>query len=218
MRLISFVDLDDTLFSTRRKLPAHLQDTELEHVSVNTRGEAHGFRTAKQAALFTQLCRLGPVIPVTGRSAQAFARVRLPFSHARVLDHGATLLAADGAPDAVYAAQTGERLAQHARDFSTLAQDLSRQVRLHFPGLQVRLHEVHGQPLYLVVKHPQRQMGALTELAHSWQEQLGSDSRWHLFSNDSTLTLMQACVSKRGAVQHLQTTLDPRGEARNNFV
>ncbi len=81
------------------------------------------------------------------------------------------------------------------------------------PGVFARLHETHGQPLYVVFKHPRRAPGALSVLGTALRERWGDDARWHVFGNDSTLTLMQACVSKRRAVEHVRHALDPREEA-----
>jgi len=213
VRLIAFVDLDDTLFSTRRKHPAHLVDADLTVGTVNARGEPHGFQTARQAAMFEHLRRHGTVVPVTGRSAEAYARVRLPFTSFRVLDHGATIITPDGTPDAVYTERLKGDLAPHGADFERLTHEVAALARDTDPELRARVHDVHGLPIYVVVKHPDRRAGALRALAALLHARLAQNPRWHVFSNDSTLTVMQAAVSKRRAVTHLRAALDPDGEA-----
>src|SRR5262245_40812091 len=99
MRLVVFLDLDDTLFQTRPKCP----DGEPLHLAAFRRdGEALSFMTARQRALFDWLSATASVVPTTARNRDAFRRVRLPFTGPAILDFGGVVLQPDGTPDPVW--------------------------------------------------------------------------------------------------------------------
>ena len=95
MRILTFLDLDDTIFQTERKCPP---GASLEVGAVNRAGEPLSFMTPAQKTLLTWLLSTTMVIPTTGRDAAALSRVRLPsgcrFSRGAIVNHGGTILRA----------------------------------------------------------------------------------------------------------------------------
>jgi hypothetical protein len=97
MKTIALVDLDDTLFQTKRKVP-HLTEDDLILASVATNG-SHSYMTRKQQAFVNWLLASAVVIPVTARSSEALSRVTIPFSGYAIVSNGAVIIGPDGKPD-----------------------------------------------------------------------------------------------------------------------
>ncbi len=76
MRKLVFLDLDDTLFQSRRKCPT---EVDLSPVAYLQDGSAHSFMTAKQRALWRLLESNATLIPTTARDLDALRRVELAF-------------------------------------------------------------------------------------------------------------------------------------------
>ena len=97
-RPIIFLDLDDTLFSSRRKSPEDL--SLFEPVAYGKQGEPLSYMSARQRQFFEWLRKDAEVVPTTGRNGDAYRRVRLPFAGHAILSHGGLILDKDGVPDA----------------------------------------------------------------------------------------------------------------------
>lgn len=95
-KAVVLADLDDTLFQTRRKIPAH-PERGLRAVSALEDGTPSGWATPVQQALLALFdgCL---VVPVTARGTAALARVDLPAAPA-VCANGGRIVRADGTTD-----------------------------------------------------------------------------------------------------------------------
>lgn len=96
----AFMDLDDTLFQTQRKidgwdLPTANKD-RLVCASVNKKNEPLSMMTVRQQAFFNWLRLSTELIVVTARDRQEIKRVKLPFNSWQVLTHGAVILHGSG--------------------------------------------------------------------------------------------------------------------------
>ena len=76
MRILTFLDLDDTIFQTERKCPP---DVALEVGALSKTGEPLSFTTPAQRTLLEWLLGTTTVIPTTGRDAASLSRVQLPL-------------------------------------------------------------------------------------------------------------------------------------------
>ena len=96
--LVILTDLDDSLFSTLRKLPESLRGNATlaaRAASSSTTGK-DSFMTAGQLAMI-QWMDLSRCVPVTARGTEAYSRVTLPFSGpSAIVANGAVLLDTDG--------------------------------------------------------------------------------------------------------------------------
>ena len=92
-RIVIFLDLDDTLLQTAPKCPVGVP---LTPVAFNRAGEALSFMTPAQRHLLDSWLEQGTVIPVTGRTDDALARVAIDFSSWRITHHGAVIRRGDG--------------------------------------------------------------------------------------------------------------------------
>lgn len=91
--IVIFLDLDDTILQTAPKCPP---DQPLMPVAFNRAGEALSFMTAAQQRLLEFWLEQGVVIPVTGRTDDALARVAIDFTSWRITHHGAVIRRPDG--------------------------------------------------------------------------------------------------------------------------
>ena len=104
--LLILTDLDDSLFSTLRKIPLHLRDkATLAAKAANTVAGKDSFMTARQSAM-VEWMDLTRCVPVTARGTEAYSRVALAFGGpAAIVANGAVMLDKDGAVNAVWAAR-----------------------------------------------------------------------------------------------------------------
>jgi hypothetical protein len=70
-RPLVFVDLDDTLFQTARKMP---EGVARAVATLDVNGQPNGFMTPVQQALVDWLLGSADVVPVTARSVEAYSR------------------------------------------------------------------------------------------------------------------------------------------------
>ncbi len=197
-------DLDDTLFQTRRKCP---QGCELVPVAYGRDGEALSFATPRQRRLFAWLAANAAFVPVTGRNADAVARVRLPFAGFAITSFGGAIHGPPGACDAGWR----EHVAGHAAGHPAVLEDLRRAAlaRAAAAGADVRATVVSdgGVPLYLSVKHNREDAAALASFAAAFAEELPGGWRVHL--NDNNAACLAPWLAKEHAVRHFLEHIAP---------
>lgn len=199
-RPLVLVDLDDTLFQSRRKCPA----VEAGHLALAAEASngRHSYATRAQGNLFAWLSQTAEVVPVTARGSEAYARVRLPFRHGAVLTNGAVILRPDGREDAAWRAEVAGALAGVGGDLERL---LDRGRRLaHDAGLRLRSWIVRegGLGAYAVFKDDADADGAgLAVLAGA----LAAPPGWTLHRNGNNMAYIPSCISKRRACERLLT-------------
>ena len=201
MQTIAFCDLDDTLFSTGRKLDEALRSGT---ATLDRLGEPHSYLSRHQAHLLGTLLAGATLIPVTGRDPEAYERVQLPFGSWAILDHGATVLRPGGLPDRVWQLVMKEALEDQEQALRLSAQAATHISDLMHLGCTVRLHEADGLPMMVVVKHPYALQNSLDTLSQQWalwRQEAGMDLRF--FANGNNLTLIARGVSKEAAVEYV---------------
>ena len=92
-RIVIFLDLDDTILQTASKCPP---GEAVMPAAVDRTGRALSFMTRAQQRLLTFWLEQGTVIPVTGRTDDALARVNIAFASWRITHHGAVIRQPDG--------------------------------------------------------------------------------------------------------------------------
>lgn len=199
MQVFFFLDLDDTIFQSRTKCPA---GEPLYPVAYGRDGAPRGYMTRRQRRLLGCFQRLGTVIPVTGRNSESFRRVRLEFRDAAVLAFGGVVLLPGGVIDPVWdgsirpqALHTGPCL----REALKAVREFDARESL---GATARIVWDFGMPLYLVIKHPARDLAALRAIAESGA--LPGDERWFIHFNGNNLSLAPRFLGKERAVAYLR--------------
>ena len=92
-RIVIFLDLDDTILQTAPKCPP---SEPIEPAAVDRAGRALSFMTRAQRRLLEFWRERSEVIPVTGRTDDALARVMIEFRSWRITHHGAVIRQPDG--------------------------------------------------------------------------------------------------------------------------
>lgn len=191
MRALVLVDLDDTLFQTRRKCPPDVPESALTPLGFGRDGAPLGFATPRQLGFLAWLSEAALIVPVTGRSHEALKRVRLDHGWG-VCAHGGVVLGADGAPDPDWTGHIAGEAAPHAPTLAALVEAAGPLARV--------LHE--GEiPLYVLMKHPEADEAMLEEaLARVTPLVPGG---WTIHRNGNNAALMPPYLGKAQAVRAL---------------
>ncbi|CAM3420763.1 Sucrose phosphatase-like domain-containing protein [Deinococcus saxicola] len=201
--IVAFTDLDDTLFQTLRKLPPGMPG--LIPATLGRDGQPHSFCTPAQSALLAHFADSGvTVIPVTGRDPAAMARVALPFTSWRVLDHGLTILRPDGQMDTDWRGQVLtqlEPLQGALRDCTQAIAGLAEAL-----GCRLSHHTAHETHFMTVLKHPDADAGSLERVQLALEHHL--DSRGYadlqIIANANNVSVLPRYPGKAEAVRHLR--------------
>ncbi|WP_413206413.1 hypothetical protein [Rhodospirillum sp. A1_3_36] len=195
MRRIVFVDLDDTLFQTQRKNP---QADRL--AAVDREGNPLSFRDARQEAFLDWLAQDALVVPVTGRSVDAFQRVRLPLGKAAICSFGGVILDGDGQPEREW----HQRMTEAAQGLADLMETLLDVVATTAAGdqrdVRYRIIRDAGLPLYISVKHNTNDAEEVARLATSVAPSVPQD--WVLHLNANNMALLPPFLGKAAAVAY----------------
>ncbi len=200
MRTLIFLDLDDTLFQTARKCPPGEQVTA---VSFSRTGEPISFITALQRYFLKWLGQDATLIPTTGRSLETFERVRLPFTGQAIVNHGATVLNADGSRDEVWHARVRVQLEDTKADLERLLNASKAYSDAHDLGVDLFWDGEADLPLYLVAKQRGLEPIKLEQLRQFWLLQVAKFEGLYLFANGNNVSVLPKVISKRAAVAYV---------------
>ena len=171
-RLILLTDLDDTLFTSERALPAHAERAVM--AAVNAEGHPLSFQTPQQQRLWQVLSPAADIIvPVTGRTHYALKRVKLQLRHRySVVSHGALVISDEGIHPA-WQAYLHDQLATARQTLAAAHGSLSAALQQSFPDVSCRVLEDMNIPVYLSLKAPDVLPEPLHMLLHTVANQYG---------------------------------------------
>lgn len=148
-RPLCFVDLDDTLFQTGRKM----MDVTRHVASLGISGEPSGYMSSTQKSFIEWLLNSTDVVPVTARSVEAYSRVKLDFVNGAICSHGGVILTSDNKLDADWHAKMSSLLRNEQvrlRMLSETTLAIGEQLGHSLRGWVV---EEDGLAKYVVTKH-----------------------------------------------------------------
>jgi hydroxymethylpyrimidine pyrophosphatase-like HAD family hydrolase len=203
-RIVIFLDLDDTILQTAPKCPP---GEPVAPAAVDRAGQALSFMTRAQRRLLEFWLEQGTVIPVTGRTDEALARVVIEFTSWRITHHGAVIRQPDGTLPAWWDDQI--------RPLLMAAQPLLREVAAHLgtdaaaTGYRVSCHAVDGWLTYVSVKANEEGQA----LADAWArlEKFGLPPELALHCNGANLAVMVRGAQKQDAVRRVAIELERDG-------
>ena len=200
-----FADLDDTLFQSQRKCPEGAPLTPMAYLKDGT---AHSFATNAQKSFLVLMQQEMTVIPVTARNADAFSRVRWPFTNGAVINYGGIILGADGAVDEGWLAQSRAQAAQTLpmlEHVSSVLQSIADSVSVQ---LRIRIISDFQTPFYLCAKSNEGDEQALDRTEPLLRERCAEAALPLLIHrNGNNLSVLPQWLDKRHAVEHLTERL-----------
>ncbi|MDR0281571.1 MAG: trehalose phosphatase [Paucimonas sp.] len=196
-RPLVFVDLDDTLFQTARKMPEHSPRIA---VTLDVQGQPNGFMTPVQQRLIDWLLASTDVVPVTARSIEAYQRVRLPFGQGAICAHGGVMLDADGSLDRDWHGQMRETLADFQTRLSALSEDILDFAERSGHPLRSWVVEEHGLRHYVVTKHSASDDAVLAKVLAEVRRR-GLLHGMHVHANGNNLAFLPQRLGKARAVE-----------------
>jgi len=195
-RPLVFVDLDDTLFQTARKM----DDGPRHAAALNVHGAPMGFMRPVQKQFIEWLLACADVVPVTARSVEAYQRVQLPFSQGAICAHGGVLLTPDGRLESTWHAHMSQLLASQQAVLPALCEQvlsIGRELDISLRGWVV---EEAGLANYVVIKHNQDDDQVLVQVLDVLRQR-NALSELYVHRNGNNLAFLPECLRKRTAVQ-----------------
>jgi hydroxymethylpyrimidine pyrophosphatase-like HAD family hydrolase len=209
MELFVFLDLDDTIFQTRRKCPP---DKALIPAALGKDGSAISFSTSKQVRLFNLLHDKTRLIPTTARNLNAFLLTNIKKFDYAIINHGGIILNSDQTVQQDWFNQIKTQIQPVLHQLQLLHHDMEKEaVKKNIP-LKIRLIEDLGITFYLSIKHEERHYQSLdsllTEVVEPYLKEKQLDFYCHL--NDNNLAVLPNFLNKAYAVSFLQKELDKK--------
>ena len=196
-RPLVFVDLDDTLFQTARKMP---EGVAREVATLDVNGQPNGYMTPVQQAFVDWLLGSADVVPVTARSVEAYGRVRLPFSLGAICSHGGTLLGGQGQLDSDWHGVMVDALAPFQERLNTLSETtlaIGEALGFSLRGWVVEENDLRH---YVVTKHNGVDDAVLATVLAEVRRR-GLLEGMHVHANGNNLAFLPQGLSKRLAVE-----------------
>ncbi len=204
MQSYIFLDLDDTLFQTLRKCALDADDPRLQVRAFLPDGTPNSFATHKQQWLWHWLAQGFRIVPVTGRDAEAFERVVLPFQEEVVLNHGAVILDKERNIDSVWM----DGMMQVFPKYHEKLLDVWAEVEAYcnsYNGFKHRLVNDFDITWYGVIKHVNGTENTLKMLLDGiikpHRHIVDGSLYWHL--NGNNLAVLPKIINKESAVSYL---------------
>ncbi len=202
MRTLVFVDLDDTLFQSRRKCPS---EQDLHPIAYLGDGSSHSFMTAKQRGLWRLLDDNATLIPTTARDLDSLRRVDLPFQSWSILVYGGIILDPDGLPDAPWLERMRAVSRESLAALTELADSAQAFAVRHDLSVRVRLVGDFDLPFYLVAKYRDGASSDLERLQLEFIQPwlLEQTHAYRLHRNGNNLAVLPRALGKEHAVRYL---------------
>lgn len=203
-RLVVFLDLDDTILQTAPKCPP---DQSVEPAATNRAGAVLSFMTSGQRRLLEVWMEQGLVIPVTGRTEDALARVMIAFRSWRITHHGAVIRQPDGQLPAWWHERVAPRLAAAQTALQAVTTQLGEGAAAG--GYRVSRHTLDRLVTYISVKTDldEARLIALRETL----EATGLPPELSLHHNGNNLALSVVGARKQDAVRQVIAELERAG-------
>jgi hypothetical protein len=206
-RVIALVDLDDTVFQTRRKCPPGIADEALTPLGFARDGSPLSYATPQQMHFLQWLSETTHLVPVTARSLDAFRRVRLDH-RAAICAHGGLILDEAGEPDRDWQDRMAEAAGRHAPALHALTAAIADEARQAREPVAVRVLAEGNLPLYVLAKHAEADAEALHAIVDAAVPALARG--WTHHRNGNNVALLPPHLGKAHAVAHLLPRLRER--------
>lgn len=192
-----FVDLDDTLFQTNRRVTP---DDGYTIATLDKSGNPLSFMNPKQKMFVDWMNHSGKLVAVTARSVEALSRVKLSFPYGAVCSHGGTVLNPDGSVDLNWHAQMQHVLAPYQDLLQQLTKLLLKAAE-SLGSIRTWVVEENGLGQYAVAKQNDSGPLFLKQLIAALPAQYRNE--FYIHSNGNNLAIIPKVISKALAVRYL---------------
>lgn len=200
------MDLDDTIFQTRRKCgPGYLRQATL---GVN--GQPSSYFNPEQYFLLKMLEEQSVVVPTTARNRESFNRVQINFNQGAILDHGGLILQPSGELDLVWYGQMHDLTGQAGPMLLEIKRLIEEIIARQELTCRVRIISDHDLNFYVLVKNYNSCISELAIIKDHMEELCRSTYGAWIHFNDNNLAILPNFLSKAEAVSYfLQTYIRP---------
>jgi hypothetical protein len=161
MEFFVFLDLDDTIFQTKRKCP---ENTPISPAAFAKDGSVMSFFTPKQARLFSVLSHKTRLIPTTARDYDAFLRATIKNYEYAIINHGGIILRADGSVHQGWYQILKQKLSPVMPALIQLKHKLEQVAAEQGIDFNIRIIDDFGLSFYVLIKHQEKDNSALKSL------------------------------------------------------
>lgn len=205
MHPITLVDLDDTLFRSKRKISGYADDQLTLGARVldpTADASKHSYMTPVQKNMVDWLLGTSEVIPVTARGTESYRNVEIPFTSYAIVANGAVILDRNGRPDPEWRDKVQTDLVSFAGYFNELLE--GAQQRANRLGVSIRCWCVMEEAVatYVVFKENDGDGTRLQDIVPIVEAQ-----GWVRHHNGNNLALIPPVISKQLAVEFLLARL-----------
>jgi hydroxymethylpyrimidine pyrophosphatase-like HAD family hydrolase len=207
--VVTFSDLDDTLFQSSRKC----QEVAGHKVAaVLPGGEVGAYSTPQQQALIS-LLNNSYFIPVTGRRTESLSRIQVSFNSYKITSHGAIILNSENVLHPAWRLVLDEEEPQWCDRMLRLKSEVEQYVKQNGLELRVRVINDKGYACYICVKG---------EASHLQKLHVGvgaiSSEGFIVHVNNRNLAYMPPYTSKQRAVTFLKQVLKTETKELITFI
>jgi len=199
MKPYLFLDLDDTIFQTRRKCPS---ETDLRVAASSRDGNPLSFMTSSQQTIFKLWSEMMYVIPTTARSLDAFRRVHLKFEHGAILDYGGVILKQDGTLDYEWDTTIRQQVQASRSCMNDVMVAIKEYAVTKLLSISIRIISDYNMDLYIVIKQPDADISILREL-HAECVMPITPAEFYVHFNDNNIAVIPRFLNKANAVKYL---------------
>ena len=210
---ILLVDLDDTLFQTKRKMQQE-HGWQPEFIAALDRSLApRSFMTDWQRHMCAWLLQTSELIPVTARGTEEIARVQIPFASWKITTHGAVILDSRNQALASWTEQIKQQYSAMKVDVPALHALCEKLIKQHQIQAWARMnYEYDDLPIYFVMKHEDSsRVDEIYKIADILCDQIG-DQDYYMHRNGNNVAFIPNFLDKGRAVAHLLEIIGKSGE------
>lgn len=196
-RPLAFVDLDDTIFQTARKMQ---QDKKRYPATYGSADKTDSFMSPVQLMFSEWLMSNADVVPVTARGVDSFQRVNLPFTHGAICNHGGIILSPGNHVDLHWLELMQFELGAIQGQLDEILKQLYIVRGILGLDLRITIIESYGFGQFIKVK----QKGAYDEVLSEVFIELASRcalKEFYVHRNGNNLAIIPYFINKQSAVQ-----------------
>lgn len=196
------VDLDDTLFQTKRKMPAN--HTSIYTAAIDKKLQARSYMNQEQADFVDWLLKTTLLVPVTARGTEEISRVTIPFNSWKITTHGAVIIDPNGHCAKEWEAKISAQLEPYQEKILHKQNILTHAFENAGIDAWARInYEYNNTAIYLVAKHSDSsKIQELYAIADKVDAELGLEG-FYTHRNDNNIAWLPKCIQKGMAAEFL---------------